>query len=146
MDGGVFANNPTLCAYAEARNNFSPNGKAASAKDMCILSLGTGTSPRAYSHKEAKDWGLAQWVKPLIDIMMSGVSETVDYQLNEIYDAVEKPEQYVRLQADLSREHDSVSEMDNAERENLLRLVEIGKGLADQKDDELDKLVEQITS
>ena len=40
IDGGVFANNPALCAYAEARKLFG-----ARAAEMAILSLGTGTVP-----------------------------------------------------------------------------------------------------
>ena len=33
--------------------------------------------------------------KPVLDIVMSGVSETVDFQLGQVYQAVGKPEQYV---------------------------------------------------
>jgi hypothetical protein len=43
IDGGVFANNPALCAYAEVRNKFripeDGNGRGPTAKDMVILSL-----------------------------------------------------------------------------------------------------------
>ena len=35
-----------------------------------------------YNH--VKDYGVAQWVKPLVDIMMSGSAETVDFQLKNI--------------------------------------------------------------
>lgn len=139
VDGGVFANNPALCAYAEARKFFKKR-----AVQMCILSLGTGSSAKGYSYKEAKDWGLAGWAKPVIDIMMSGVSETVDYQLKQIYEAVGKPKQYLRIQADLTREPDSVSEMDNADRENLQRLDEIGRELADEHDAALDAFVKLL--
>ncbi|MEG4630882.1 patatin-like phospholipase family protein [Microcoleus sp. AR_TQ3_B6] len=43
IDGGVFANNPALCAYAEVRNKFripnARNEREPTAKDMVILSL-----------------------------------------------------------------------------------------------------------
>ncbi|MCP4610638.1 MAG: patatin, partial [Planctomycetes bacterium] len=71
IDGGVFANNPTLCAYAEVRKKFQSKPTA---KDVAILSIGTGYVKKSYSYKEAKDWGALGWIKPLIDIMMSGVS------------------------------------------------------------------------
>src|SRR3989338_11708369 len=44
IDGGVFANNPSMCAYAEARNTAFPQHGIVepTAKDMMILSIGTG--------------------------------------------------------------------------------------------------------
>lgn len=54
VDGGVFANNPALCAYAESRDYFQTHPTAG---DMLILSLGTGEIKKSYLYKEAKDWG-----------------------------------------------------------------------------------------
>ncbi len=139
VDGGIFANNPSLCAYAEARKSFDKT-----AAKMCILSLGTGSSNTAYDYDQAKDWGLAGWAKPAMDIMMSAVSETVHYQLNEIYEAVQKPEQYLRIDADLAQETDSVSEMDNVEPENLKILEGIGKELTLKFDKQLDAIVDLL--
>lgn len=78
IDGGVFVNNPALCAYAEVHNEYE-----VTARDMAILSLGTGYEKQAYNYNQAKDWGMLGWIKPLISIMMSGVPEVVDYQLDE---------------------------------------------------------------
>jgi len=128
IDGGVFANNPTLCAYAEARNiNFGTGKVKPTAKDMFILSIGTGTVDKPYYYRNAKDWGLVQWIKPIIDIMMSGVSETVDYQLKNIFDAVEKKDQYTRFEPSLGK---AKSEMDDASLENLNALKEAGEEFA----------------
>ena len=52
IDGGVFVNNPTLCAYAEVHNEFK-----VTAKEMAILSLGTGFAKKSYDYNQAKDWG-----------------------------------------------------------------------------------------
>lgn len=134
IDGGLVANNPSLCAYAEARNMKTPSGqdtpKVWTAKDMRILSLGTGSSKSSYYYKEAKDWGMLQWIQPVIDIQMSAVAETVDYQLKMIYDAVEAPDQYLRIDCDLP-EYVS-SEMDDASTENMGLLRELGAGLSEQ--------------
>jgi hypothetical protein len=118
VDGGLFANNPALCAYAEARTMGCPT-----AKNMLILSLGTGDSSRQYDYDSAKDWGAIAWIRPVLDIMMSGVAETVDYQLLQMFKAVGAPERYLRVQAKLRAEH---ADMDNAERENLAYLKELG--------------------
>jgi patatin-like phospholipase/acyl hydrolase len=135
IDGGVFANNPTLCAYSEARtHDFDAARKKPTAGEMAILSLGTGNVDTPYYHKNAKDWGIAQWIKPLIDIMMSGVAETVDYQIKQIYNAVEKPKQYLRIDPDLGL---ASREMDNASTENLRNLQEAGMDSARKMDKEL---------
>lgn len=128
IDGGVFANNPALCAYAEARKRFKKT-----ASRMAILSLGTGDVRKPYEYEEAKDWGPIGWAKPLIDIMMSAVSETVHYQLRQIYETVERPEQYLRIDVDLSRLPDGVSpEMDDASAQNTRVLEGLGIEAADE--------------
>ncbi len=135
IDGGVFANNPTLCAYSEARTHeFDASRKKPTASEMAVLTLGTGNVDTPYYHKNAKDWGIAQWVKPLIDIMMSGVSETVDYQLKQIYDAVNKPKQYLRIEPDLGS---ASREMDDASTENLKALKKAGIDSAKSNEKEL---------
>ena len=42
--------------------------------------------------------GLLEWLRPVLDILTSSVSETVDYQLDKIYDAVGASNQYLRSQ------------------------------------------------
>ena len=128
IDGGVFASNPAMCAYAEARERF---GKTAAR--MAILSLGTGEVRKPYAYRDAKDWGPIGWVRPLIEIMMSGVSETVHYQLTQIYEAVARPEQYLRIDLDLSRLPHGVSpDMDDASTENLRGLERLGVEAAEK--------------
>ncbi|MCO6490486.1 MAG: hypothetical protein J5I98_18875 [Phaeodactylibacter sp.] len=92
VDGGVFANNPTLCAFTEAQKaSFSrlrgEGGNAAhpTTADMMIVSLGTGAGREGYAFDAVKSKGMAGWVKPIIDILMSASTETVDYQLRELF-------------------------------------------------------------
>ena len=145
VDGGLFANNPTLCAYAEARKLFKKdddsNGSI-TASDMLILSLGTGNSKKIYPYDKAKDWGMARWVKPVIEIMMSGVSETVDYQVRQIYDAICCPDQYLRIEAPLLKPADS--EMDNASKKNLRALKNHGEAMTETYKLELDEFVRKL--
>ncbi|MFP4506714.1 MAG: patatin-like phospholipase family protein [Cyclobacteriaceae bacterium] len=120
LDGGVFINNPALSAYAEARQiQFERYGRGRincpTAKDMVLVSLGTGSSSDSYTHDDVKNWGSIQWIRPLINIMMNGVSQTVDFQLKQLFKAVEKPDQYVRLEPRL--QHASLA-MDCATEEN----------------------------
>lgn len=137
IDGGVFANNPALCAYAEARNLQND----LTARDMFILCLGTGKINKPYHYKDARNWGLVEWVKPVLDIIMSGVAETVDYQLDQIFTAAGKPEQYVRIEPDLL---DASPEMDEASIDNLNALRVSGQICAEENDDLLDAVAERL--
>ncbi|WP_071515822.1 patatin-like phospholipase family protein [Geitlerinema sp. PCC 9228] len=156
IDGGVFVNNPTLSAYAEVRSSFqktatgyvlkkeNQNGDLVTAKDMVILSLGTGKIHHTYEYEQAKDWGLAEWVKPLIDIMMAGVSETVDYQVEQIFQTIENPKQYLRVNPEITDEE--MHAMDNATPENLTALKELATYTAECHREELDNVVEQLVA
>ena len=137
IDGGVFANNPSLCAYSEARSHYGVG-----AADMLVVSLGTGQREQSYSYSEAKDWGPIGWAKPVLDIMMSGVAETVDYQLGQIFESVERQGQYHRIQVDLPRWVSS--ELDRADRENMRRLEEVGETLAYERSDEIIEIADQV--
>lgn len=137
IDGGVFVNNPALCAFAEVYNEY----KTAPGQ-MAILSLGTGFSRKEYDYAKAKDWGLVQWVKPLIDIMMSGVSDVVDYQLRQMFDAVGVPNQYLRVNTEMPV--DVNPNMDDASPKNLQALKELGTYTAQNFDAQLDAFVELL--
>jgi hypothetical protein len=108
---------------------------------MMILSLGTGGSDKSYEYKKAKDWGAVQWIVPIIDIMMSGVADTVHYQLTQIYDAVGEPDQYLRISPTLFT---ADSAMDNASQENLVKLKNDGEKNAKNFDKELTAFAELL--
>ena len=137
IDGGVFVNNPTLCALAEVQNKFKTQ-----AENIIILSLGTGFSKKEYNYKKAKNWGMIQWVKPIIDIMMSGVSEVVDYQIRQIFEGVDASNQYIRINTKLPI--DVSPDMDDASPENLKSLKELGTYTAQIFNAQLDALVELL--
>ncbi|MCO6359243.1 patatin-like phospholipase family protein [Roseivirga pacifica] len=147
VDGGVFANNPALCAYAEARTlNFGKQdtpGDIAfpSAEDMFVLSLGTGTEQEPYYYDKAKNWGMVSWIQPIIDIMMSGNSETVDYQLKQMFKAVKKQGSYHRIQPSL---HNAKSQMDDVSPQNLNALHEAGLVYIANNEEKINKVIDQI--
>ena len=138
VDGGVFANNPALCAYSEVRN-AKQEPKAA---DMLIVSLGTGGENRPYEYASAKTWGKVDWVRPVIDIMMAGAAETTHYTVTRMFSAVNQLEHYSRIQpADLS---DATPDMDDARAENIAALLQVGTETAEKCAPELDRIVELI--
>ncbi|MDQ2097825.1 MAG: patatin-like phospholipase family protein [Tychonema bourrellyi B0820] len=147
VDGGVFANNPALCAYAEVRNKFRiPEDRAdkgPTAKDMVILSLGTGEAQKKYPYEEAKDWGQVEWIEPLISMMMTGVAETVNYQLIQIFDAIERPNQYLRITPNLSLYEEPLP-IDDPSEPKLSQLIKIGKEQVEKHNQELDRFIDLL--
>jgi patatin-like phospholipase/acyl hydrolase len=81
IDGGVYASNPSMCALAQTQDRrYSPTP---SLDEVLLLSLGTGTSLQ-YIKGKSHDWGYAQWVKPLINLMLDGTNGIADYQCQQI--------------------------------------------------------------
>lgn len=137
IDGGVYVNNPALCAYSEVHHEYG-----ATAVEMVILSIGTGYEKQSYKYSEAKDWGKMGWIRPLITIMMSGVSEVVDYQLRQIYSAVKAPNQYLRINTELPVMVNS--NMDDVSPDNLASLKELGTETAQKFDRQLNAFVKLL--
>ena len=77
VDGGLYANNPAMCGYVEARKLWPDE------KDFLVVSLGTGELTRSIPYDDAKDWGLAKWAQPIMGVVFDGVSDAVDYQLRD---------------------------------------------------------------
>ncbi|MGV3704464.1 MAG: patatin-like phospholipase family protein [Arcticibacter sp.] len=120
IDGGVFANNPAQCAYSEIRNaEGSPT-----ARNMFLVSIGTGSENKPYDYDKVKNYGAVGWIKPVIDIMMSAAAETTHYHLTKMFSAMGNGANYVRIQpSNIGRAH---YEMDDASPENIQNLVEVG--------------------
>lgn len=140
VDGGMYANNPALCAYSEVRNaKGDPD-----AGDMFVVSLGTGGENRAYKYETAKNWGALGWIKPSIDIMMSGAAETTNYHMERMFSAKGHEANYTRIQP--SNLRNAKPEMDDASKQNIQALVEVGINTAQNCSQELDRIVERIFS
>ena len=92
IDGGVVANNPSTCALAQA---LHPETGGQSLAEIALFSVGTGLS-RRYLPLVDEDWGLAQWARYLVDVMMDGRTGVADYQVRQILGS-----RYLRLNPDL---------------------------------------------
>ncbi|WP_194776954.1 patatin-like phospholipase family protein [Pararhodonellum marinum] len=141
IDGGVFANNPAMCAYAEARKCNFGEIVSPSSKDMLMLSLGTGSVDEKIPYEKARNFGMVQWIRPLISIMMSGNSETVSHQLVWLFDAGKNPEGYIRIEPEL---FNAKPDMDDASQQNLNALREAGLRYVDKNEEKIDHIVSRL--
>lgn len=137
VDGGVFANNPALCAYAEVCEHFKEENRSLTTADLFIVSIGTGSKKQSYNYDKAQGWGELGWIEPVIDIMMSGASETIDFQLKKIFGSANNSKNYYRFSPDIG---EADTAMDNASSINLNALKEAGIASAERYDAELEEI------
>jgi patatin-like phospholipase/acyl hydrolase len=142
IDGSIFANNPALCAVAEASKLFfatRARKQQATLANMLILSLGTGLPKVQYSYDDVKNWGLAKWTRPLQRMSASANAEAVDYQLQQLYAATGASNQYLRINPELPV--DVAADIDNVQPQNLQALKELGDATFEALEDKLDTFV-----
>jgi uncharacterized protein len=127
IDGGVFATNPALVAYAEVRGKLE-----------LLLSLGTGEHTRPLPYEKVKDWGQLEWARPVIDVVFDGGQDAVDMQLRALL-----PDGFVRLQTQLEMASD---DLDDASSDNLDRLRDEAEALIARETATIDDVCERLTA
>jgi predicted acylesterase/phospholipase RssA len=128
VDGGVFAINPALSAYAES----------AGQPLQALASLGTGEHTRPLPYDEVKDWGKLEWAEPILDVVFDGSADAVDNQLRRLVDG-----RYFRLQTRLEEASD---DLDDASAENLAALRREAARLIETHDADIDELCAILTA
>ncbi len=131
VDGGVFANNPAMCAYMEARKLFPRE------KRFFILSLGTGSTDRPFPYEQIRKWGYVDWVNPafgvpLSSVMMDGQGDCVDHLLTRLPGVT-----YLRINGPLD---EGLDLMDDASPEKIEGLARFAESLIERFDSDIDLL------
>ncbi len=138
VDGGVFANNPTLCAIAEVgktAEHFTP-------MNMMLLSLGTGKVRPAFRLRAFQKRIALLNIPDLINIMMGGVAETTHHIVKNVFANLGVKHNYLRLDPDMPDARTGA--MDNATPENITRLRAITEQFIEHNDDALDQWAKQL--
>jgi uncharacterized protein len=121
VDGGVIANNPTMCAIVEAKNAWS-----IPLSEIRVLSIGTGFLTKKINGPQSKKWGGVQWMSKghIMDVLSD--ERIVAYQAKEIIDQGK----YIRVNASLKPQpglpNAPDDAMDDVSRTNIKRLKELG--------------------
>ncbi|XP_039817181.1 patatin-like protein 2 isoform X2 [Panicum virgatum] len=139
VDGGLAANNPTLSAMSQVSKDiilgdpdFFPVKPVDYGKFM-VISLGCGSNrTRKYSAKAAAKWGIFNWLimdgtAPIIDMFNGASADMVDIHLCVLFRALHSSHNYLRIQYDQLT--GSAGSVDDCSKENMDKLVKIGKDL-----------------
>lgn len=102
VDGGTFANNPTLSSYVDALRLKKEIPR------IVVVSIGTGLPPQIpgsgpipIEADKVAEFGLVKWARPILEVVLDGVPKAVEYQMRAIQAANRDALEYYRLQSDL---------------------------------------------
>ncbi|MCP1298734.1 patatin-like phospholipase family protein [Chryseobacterium sp. S0630] len=123
VDGGVWANNPSLIALIEAQKAFKKE-----LKDINLLSIGTGQSVFLEENR-TKRFGIYYWVlskkKRIIELFMQGQSQQAENLISLLKNGIDKAEPdnfgYLRLNTTFAKEEDAI-QMDEVNKDRLALL------------------------
>ncbi len=104
IDGGVYVNNPAMCAYVEARKLFP------SCARVILVALGTGVENAPIRYEDARGWGYGGWANPgndvpILRVMMDGQSDNAHYQMRQLLNTRDRTD-YYRFDAPLPQDRD----------------------------------------
>jgi patatin-like phospholipase/acyl hydrolase len=128
VDGGVYANNPAMCALADAYKLFG-GGRSR----YLVVSIGTGNDEIRLAHRAVAGRGLLGWARPLLKIVFDGASDTVDYQTAEMAD------RYCRLQDDAVE-----GDLDDASDAAIAHLLAAGDALVARRAADLQEVADLL--
>jgi patatin-like phospholipase/acyl hydrolase len=126
VDGGLWANNPTLCAVLEAIKYFVGDGKEYS--HLEILSISSVKNPSGMVAKKRLRRSFVGWRSKLIELPMEGQAYFTHFFAETAIKEINKRNKYTRISSpDLSIEHMKVIEMDRADLKALKTLKSLGE-------------------
>lgn len=94
IDGAVYANNPSMCALVEAVVRFESRPHM---RNIVLLSLGTGQVKSQIASEKLRNRGAIGWARPIVEIMMSGVSLSVHHEMEELFRSEGDISRYLRI-------------------------------------------------
>jgi uncharacterized protein len=136
IDGGVFANNPTICAMVEAYHLYH-------SRKFMVVSIGTGSEPARMDTYAAARWGDIFWALPIMSIFQDGSSQTVSVETAELLG-----DYHWRFDVSLATktpEGETVdASMDDASPANIKALVDKAKQMIDAERDRIESLAKVL--
>lgn len=106
VDGGLAANDPSVCAIAEALRLVP----GASPRELALISVSAGRHPDPIEAAKLRGWGFAQWAPSILSRVFHGQESATAYAVDQLI----PPEKRVRVVIHLEN-----GALDDASTENL---------------------------
>lgn len=136
VDGGVTANNPTMCAIAEALKVWK-----LPVDQLRVLSVGTGYRSRKINGPESQKWGAIQWFSKghILDVLTD--ERVVNYQAV----TMTRPGAFIRVNSEMKVQpglpYPPDDAMDDISRGNITKLKKMGDFWFDKYGDQVVELL-----
>lgn len=140
VDGGIFANDPSLYGLAEAQLRAPREGNDADG-GVLLLSLGTGEVKTPIPGPKAAGWGALSWLSPILEITSSGAADELTNDLRILLES--HTSHILRLQPRLTN---AESAMDDISDGHIAALEKAASDLITANDAEIDALCRQLTA
>lgn len=147
IDGGVWANNPSLLGLIEALTYFVGEGKPYDG--IQILSLGTLQNNTGKPPGLRRNRSFVQWRDELFETSLIGQSHFTHYFLSKLHNLTTIPIEYVRIPSEaISAEQQHLVQLDVATKQALHLIQGKGndKGTLASKDPEIAKFFQTYKS
>lgn len=139
IDGGVVANNPTMCALIEALKLSD----CREINEIVAVSVGNIRYEKSYHYSQVNRWGLLCWAQPMLSVLMDGSEQIVDYQVKKLYQSMKAPKNYYRFEA---RGNDKVPAMDDCSEKAMKTFRAYGQELVQKESLRIDELAKRLVS
>jgi|AntRauTorckE5430_2_1112549.scaffolds.fasta_scaffold12140_2 predicted acylesterase/phospholipase RssA len=125
-DGGLWANNPTLCGVLEALDHFVGPDKPYSTYK--VLSIASIAQPNGWRFKGSRKRSFVKWKDRLFQTTLDGQSYFTDFFAQKIISSTTPQGSYFRIPSpkQLSKEHSKDIDMDLASTASLDTLMMLG--------------------
>lgn len=124
-DGGVWANNPSLCGLLEAIDYYVGEGKEFD--DFSILSISSITTPNGWVSTSNKSKSIIGWKEKMFQTALDGQSYFTDYFLLKIVPKINPKGNYFRIKSpELSKAQMNIISMDRADKKTLSSIQSLG--------------------
>lgn len=129
VDGGILANNPTMCALAEWKSLIEGD------ESLIVVSVGTGDTWKKIC--PTPNWGLKDWLPVILSSVMNGASVVTDYIARQFV----APDRYFRFQFDLTG---IPMDMDDASAGTISKLIAAADATVEKEAALIDRLLKLI--
>jgi patatin-like phospholipase/acyl hydrolase len=157
IDGGVFANNPSVAAISEALKRTAAPERVGT-DDLLVVSIGTGVHEDGFQQRTVSNWGRIGWIlprgaePPILGAVLDGASDGADHWAHMLLNHVPgsappipsqigRGPRYFRFQ---SRLVEPIA-LDDAEEKVLTDLLpRAAEALITEHDEELGHIVDRL--